>query len=352
MNLEFLDNILSFAVQKAASDIHIVAGTAPTIRVHGHLKKIDSKILTDEDLKSLINNLLSDEQYKVFAKQKELDFAYSIPGKARFRTNVYNQSRGISIAFRVIPDTIRSLKELNVPDGVYDLACQQEGLVLVTGPTGSGKTTTLAGMIDYIDSNFHMHILTVEDPIEYVYRGKKCLINQRELGPHTHSFANALRAALREDPDVILIGEMRDLETISLALTAAETGHLVFGTLHTNSASETINRIVDVFSADQQDQIRAQFSNSILGVISQRLLPTLDGMGRVAAVEIMIATSAIKNMIREGKTHQIPSMIQTGGKYNMQSMDQSLMQHVNNRKISVDQALKFANDVSFIKKAG
>ena len=352
MDLETLNKVLTFAVQKDASDIHIVAGTAPTIRIHGLLKRIDSKILSAEEIDTLIKHFLTEEQHEKFIEKKELDLAYSVPGIARFRTNIYLQSRGISIAFRIIPEKIRNLSELKVPEGVYDLARRQEGLVLVTGPTGSGKSTTLAGMIDMIDSERYMHILTIEDPIEYVYKGKKCLINQRELGPHSHSFANALRAALREDPDVILIGEMRDLETISLALTAAETGHLVFGTLHTNSAAETINRVVDVFPAHQQDQIRAQFSNSILGVISQRLLPTLDKMGRVAVMEIMIATPAIKNLIRERKTHQIPSIIQTGSKYMMQSMDQSLMHYVNERKISIDQAVLFAHDISFFKKAG
>lgn len=352
MNLETLNKILTFAVQKDASDIHIVAGTPPILRVNGKLKRFDSNKLTAVHLKQLVRELLSEKQLHSFEQQKELDFAYSIKNVARFRTNIYNQLHGISIAFRVIPEKIRSLHELGAPEGVYDLAREQEGLVLVTGPTGSGKSTTLAAMIDLIDNERYLHVLTIEDPIEYVYRGNKCLINQRELGPHTKSFANALRAALREDPDVILIGEMRDLETISLALTAAETGHLVFGTLHTNSAAETINRVVDVFPADQQDQIRAQFSDAIIGVISQRLLPTQDGRGRVAAMEVMVATSAIRNLIREGKTHQISSIIQTGGKYNMQTMDQSLMQHIKSRKITRDQAALFAHNVEMFKKAG
>jgi len=351
MDKETLDKFLTFAVQKDASDIHIASGNALTIRINGQLRRIDSKQLSDAQLNQLTKELVSEEQYNYFLESKELDFAYAVPGVARFRTNVYNQLRGISIAFRIIPEHIRTLDELGAPEGVFKLAREQEGLVLVTGPTGSGKSTTLAAMIDLVDSERYMHIITVEDPIEYVYKGQKCLINQRELGLHTKSFANALRAALREDPDVILIGEMRDLETISLALTAAETGHLVFGTLHTNSAAETVNRVVDVFSAEQQDQIRAQFSNSILGVISQRLLPTIDGNGRVAAMEIMVATSAVKNLIREAKTHQLPSIIQTGGQYQMQSMDQNLMKFVNQRKISLDQAVLFAHDVEFFRKA-
>jgi len=296
--------------------------------------------------------LLDEEQKKFLYENKEIDFAYAIPGVARFRTNVYHQLRGMALAFRIIPEKIRSLKELDCPPGVYEMARRQEGLVLVTGPTGSGKSTTLAGMIDLIDTEKNLHIITVEDPIEYVYKGRNCLINQRELGSHTKSFLNALRAALREDPDVILIGEMRDLETISLALTAAETGHLVFATLHTNSAAETVNRVVDVFPAGQQDQIKAQFADSLLGIISQRLIPTLDGNGRVAAMEILFATPAAKNLIREGKSHQIPSVIQTGGQFGMQTMDQSLMKFVQERRISIDLAKLYANDMNFFRKAG
>lgn len=352
MTKESLDKLLRFAVENDASDIHIAASNAPIIRMHGHLKRVDAKVMTSADLDTLIEHLVTEDQKASLKENKELDFAYAIPGVARFRTNVYFQLRGMSIAFRVIPERIRSLEELKAPKGVYQLAREQEGLVLVTGPTGSGKSTTLAGMIDLIDTQRNMHILTIEDPIEYVYKGRNCLINQRELGPHTKSFANALRAALREDPDVILIGEMRDLETIKLALTAAETGHLVFATLHTNSAAETINRVVDVFPAGQQDQIRAQFADALLGVVSQRLIPTTDGNGRVAAMEILFATSAVKNLVRERKSHQISSAIQTGGQFGMISMDQSLMNHVQNRKISIDQAKLYANDVNLFRKAG
>ena len=352
MEKSTLDKLLSFAVKKGASDIHIAANSAPIIRIHGKLNRIDSTVLPAKEVESLLTALLTEEQGKALFEHKELDFAYAIPGIARFRTNVYHQLRGKSIAFRIIPEQIRSLQELNAPEGVYQLAREQEGLVLVTGPTGSGKSTTLAGMIDMIDTERHMHIITIEDPIEYVYKGKNCLINQRELGPHTRSFANALRASLREDPDVILIGEMRDLETISLALTAAETGHLVFATVHTNSAAETVNRVVDVFPAGQQEQIRAQFSDALIGVISQRLIPTMDGNGRVAAMEILMATSAVKNLIREGKSHQIPSAIQTGAQFGMQSLDQSLMQHVQKRNISADQARLYANDTNLFRMAG
>jgi len=352
MDKNTLNTLLQFAVSKEASDIHIAAGSAPIFRIHGTLKRVDGKIVSAEQTDSLIREILDDEQKLDLDKNRELDFAYALPGVARFRTNVYHQLRGKSIAFRIIPEKIRTLQDLNCPAGVYKMAREQEGLVLVTGPTGSGKSTTLAGMIDLINTEKSYHIITVEDPIEYVYPGRNCLINQRELGHHTHSFANALRAALREDPDVILIGEMRDLETISLALTAAETGHLVFATLHTNSAAETVNRVVDVFPAGQQAQIRTQFADSLLGVVSQRLIPTMDGNGRVAAMEIMFATPAAKNLIREGKTHQIPSVIQTGIQFGMQSMDQSLMKFVQDRKISLDQAQLYANDLNFFKKAG
>jgi twitching motility protein PilT len=352
MNKATLDKILAYAVRNEASDIHLASGNVPIIRVHGKLRKMETQPLTNRHLENLIREILTEEQRQFFYSEKELDFAYAVPGVARFRTNVYWQLRGISIAFRVIPERIRTLDELGAPKGVYQLARSREGLVLVTGPTGSGKSTTLAAMIDLIDTERYLHVITIEDPIEYVYKGKNCLINQRELGPHTKSFANALRAALREDPDVILIGEMRDLETISLALTAAETGHLVFATLHTNSAAETIDRVVDVFPAGQQDQIRAQFANCILGVISQRLIPLKSGKGRVAAMEILIATPAIRNLIRERKIHQIPSALQTGNQYGMQTMDQHLAQLVKEGKISIEDALAYAHDPHFFRKAG
>ncbi len=345
MKREQLNKILAFAVKKGASDIHLSSGYPPIIRMHGQLQKMNAQAISADHMNQLVNELLTKEQQNHYESTRELDFAYAISGLARFRTNAYFQLNGKALAFRIIPERIRPLEELGAPQGVYDLARRQEGFVLVTGPTGSGKSTTLAAMIDLIDTERQVHVITIEDPIEYVYKGKNCLINQRELGPHTKSFANALRAALREDPDVILVGEMRDLETISLALTASETGHLVFATLHTNSAAETINRIVDVFPAGQQDQIRAQFADAILGVISQRLLPTKNKMGRVAAMEIMIATPAIRNLIREGKIHQIPSAIQTGAKYGMQLMDQNLLAFVQSGKISGEIALLYAHDI-------
>jgi len=350
MDRSKLNQLLIFAVRKGASDIHVCAGYPPLIRVHGRIQRIDTQPLSEGQMKQLVQTLLTTEQWQYLQQHREFDFAYAVPGVARFRTNVYHQLRGISVAFRVIPEAIRSLEELGAPPGVIALAREQEGLVLVTGPTGSGKSTTLAAMIDLIDKERQVHIITIEDPIEYVYQGRNCLINQRELGPHTRSFANALRAALREDPDVILIGEMRDLETIALALTAAETGHLVFATLHTNSAAETVNRIVDVFPAGQQSQIRVQFADSLLGVISQRLLPTRDGKGRVAAMEIMIATPAVRNLIRECKTHQISSIIQTGAQYGMMSMDQCLYNFVKSGKVAQEVAVLYANDKQLFRK--
>lgn len=344
MDRQQLNKILRFAVERGASDIHLSAGYQPIYRLHGRLQKIETQVISAENMYHLVKELLTKEQWAIYEEFRELDFAYAISGIARFRTNVYFQLNGRALAFRVIPEHIRSLEELGAPPGVYALARRQEGLVLITGPTGSGKSTTMAAMIDLIDTERQVHIITIEDPVEYVYTAKNCLINQRELGPHTKSFANALRAALREDPDVILVGEMRDLETISQALTASETGHLVFATLHTNSASETINRIVDVFPAGQQDQIRAQFADSIQGVISQRLLPTKNKKGRVAVMEIMVATPAIRNLIRERKIHQIPSAIQTGGQYNMQLMDQNLLLFYQMGKISRETALLYSHN--------
>lgn len=334
-----LDKLLTYAVGKGASDIHLSAGYPPMFRIHGALRRVEGPALTATNFMQLTSEVLTPSQKQVFERTWELDFAYAVPNVARFRTNLYLQFRGGGLAFRVIPEKVRSLEELKAPKGVYTLAREHKGLVLVTGPTGSGKSTTLAAMIDLINQERKDHILTIEDPIEYVHHSKNCLINQRELGAHTHSFAAALRAALREDPDVILVGEMRDLETISLALTAAETGHLVFATLHTNSAAETVNRIVDVFPAGQQGQIRAMFANSIQGVISQRLLPLKDGKGRVAAMEIMIATTAVRNLIREQKTHQLSSILQTNAAIGMQTMDQALKNLLQQGLVSEEVAL-------------
>ncbi|MEK7296640.1 MAG: type IV pilus twitching motility protein PilT, partial [Planctomycetota bacterium] len=292
---------------------------------HGEMRKLDAPPLPREEVHSMLYGILNDQQRKSFEEFHELDFAIALTEAGRFRINAFLQSRGESIVFRTIPTVIPSLEQLNMPKIVGDLTKKEKGLVLVTGPTGSGKSTTLAAMIDLINREEKCHILTVEDPIEFVHQSKTSLVNQRELGSHTHSFANALRSALREDPDVILVGEMRDLETISLALTAAETGHLVFGTLHTSSAPKTVDRIVDVFPSEQQAQVRTMFSESIQAVVTQMLLKRKDGKGRVAALEIMIGTPAVKNLIRENKIAQIPSSLQTGRQYGMQTMDQALI---------------------------
>jgi twitching motility protein PilT len=348
MHKSDLDKLLTYAVEKEASDIHLSAGLPPVFRVHGTLRRLDLPPIAPERLHALIAEILTPKQKKHFEESMELDMAYAVPSIARFRTNIYLQARGPGIAFRVIPDKVRSLEELKCPQGIYHLAREHKGLVLVTGPTGSGKTTTLAAMLDLINLERKDHILTIEDPIEYLHRAKNCLVNQRELGEHTASFANALRAALREDPDVILVGEMRDLETISLALTAAETGHLVFATLHTMSAAETVNRIVDVFPPAQQGQVRAMFSNAVMGIVAQRLLPNADGRGRSAAHEIMIATSAVRNLIRESKSHQISSAIQTGGAIGMQTIDMALRQLFRSGTISKETAEAQAQDKNFV----
>lgn len=339
-----LDKLLVFAAQKDASDIHLSAGTQPILRIHGELRRLERSMVTSTGLRTMFKEILTDEQHQTLEGEHELDFAYAIPGTARFRTNLFYQLRGEAAAFRTIPDRVRPLSELKAPQGIHELCNKRKGIVLVTGPTGSGKSTTLAAMIDKINQERKEHILTIEDPIEYVHQNKSCLINQRELGAHTNSFTNALRGALREDPDVILVGEMRDLETIALALTAAETGHLVFATLHTMSAAETVNRIVDVFPPEQQRQIRAMFSNAVEGIVAQRLLPTRDGKGRVGAHEIMLATSAVRNLIREEKTHQIYSAIQTGGAFGMQTMDQALKRFLERGVISQEVAIANATD--------
>ena len=347
-----LDKLLTFAVEKDASDIHLSAGSPPILRIHGKLRRLESQPLTAGQLESVFKDLLSEAQLAGLEKKEEVDFAYPVPEVARFRTNIYCQLRGPAAAFRTIPDRVRSLKELKSPAGLTRLCHARKGLVLVTGPTGSGKSTTLAAMLDLINRERQEHIITIEDPIEYVHESNSCLINQRQLGDHTPSFQHALRSALREDPDVILVGEMRDLETISLALTAAETGHLVFATLHTMNAAETVNRIVDVFPPEQQRQIRAMFSNSVEGIVAQRLGPTNNGKGRVACHEILLATSAIRNLIREEKSHQIHSAIQTGGSVGMQTMDHALKQYLDQGVISKEDALANASDPKVFNLAG
>ncbi len=345
-----IDEIFRIIKEQGASDLHMASGSKPMIRLHSSLQAVDYAELTPELNRKLLYELMTPEQVKQFEKNKEIDFGYEIPGVTRIRCNIFEQRNGVGGVFRLIPTEILTLDQLNLPDQLTKFCDLHRGLVVVTGATGSGKSTTLAAMIDYINDHQPKHILTIEDPIEFVHKMKKALINQREVGSTTHSFSNALRAALREDPDIILVGEMRDLETIKLALTAAETGHLVFGTLHTNSAAQTVDRIIDVFPADEQSQIRVMLSEALKGVVAQRLLPKRGGRGRVAAVEILVATSAIANMIREGKTFQLDSMIQTGKKDGMVSMDSSLSTLVNEGIIERDVAMAHLKDKGVLQR--
>ncbi len=333
-----ISDLLAFSVKNKASDLHLSAGLPPMIRVHGDIRKINVPALDHTAVHDMVYDIMSDGQRKVYEETLECDFSFEIPNLARFRVNAFNHQRGSGAVFRTIPSKILTLEELNCPAIFKDIADTPRGLCLVTGPTGSGKSTTLAAMIDYINDKEFGHILTVEDPIEFVHASKKCLINQREVGPHTLSFNNALRSALREDPDVILVGEMRDLETIRLALTAAETGHMVFGTLHTSSAAKTIDRIIDVFPAAEKEMVRSMLSESLRAVISQTLLKTKDEQGRVAAHEIMIGTPAIRNLIREAKIPQMYSAIQTGQNVGMQTLDQNLQDLVKRNVVSANEA--------------
>ncbi|TSE34872.1 Twitching mobility protein [Tepidimonas fonticaldi] len=330
--------LLAFAVKNKASDLHLSAGLPPMIRVHGDVRRINVEPLDHKQVHAMVYDIMTDAQRKAYEEFLECDFSFEIAGLSRFRVNAFNQHRGAAAVFRTIPSKVLTLQDLNAPRIFADLAMKPRGLVLVTGPTGSGKSTTLAAMVDHRNEHDAGHILTIEDPIEFVHESKKSLVNQREVGPMTHSFAAALRSALREDPDVILVGEMRDLETIRLAMTAAETGHLVFGTLHTSSAAKTIDRIVDVFPAEEKDMIRAMLSESLVAVISQTLLKTADGKGRVAAHEIMIGTPAIRNLIRENKVAQMYSAIQTGQQYGMQTLDQSLIDLVRRNAVTAAEA--------------
>jgi twitching motility protein PilT len=335
-----IDELLERMVEANASDLHVTTGTPPAIRVRGEVERLEGfDPLTGEQTQQLLYRILSSEQQKNFELSRQLDFSYSMPGLARFRVNVYFQRESIGAAFRLIPTELKTLEELGIPDSLHVLAEKPRGLVLVTGPTGSGKSTTLAAIIDEINRNRSEHILTIEDPIEFLHRHKRCIVNQREIGPDATTFADALRAALRQDPDVILVGEMRDLETISTALTAAETGHLVFGTLHTQSAPSTIDRIIDVFPAEQQEQVRIQIANSLQGVVTQALLPTADKMGRVPALEILLPDDAVRNLIRQGKVEQIYSVMQTNTGRGMQTMEQSLGDLIMRRVVDLEVGL-------------
>src|SRR5215813_7874118 len=329
--------LLAFGVEQGASDCHLSSGEPPMLRIHGDLKKLEHEALAKEQVHAMVYDIMNDALRKTFESTLEVDFSFELGDIARFRVNVFMQRKGEGAVFRTIPSKVLTLEQLGMPPILKKLCDKEKGLILVTGPTGSGKSTTLAGMIDYLNEDFEGHILTVEDPIEFVHKSKKCLVNQRELGFHTHSFANALRAALREDPDIILVGEMRDLETIQLALTAAETGHLVFGTLPTSSAPKTVDRVIDVFPPSQQAQIRAQFAESIEAVITQTLLKKKGG-GRVAALEIMTGTTAVRNLVREGKIHQIPGTMQVSQKDGMQTMDMALQSLVSRGLVSKEEA--------------
>jgi twitching motility protein PilT len=339
-----IDQFLKVLVEQGGSDLHLTTGSPPVIRVHGHMQKVKFRELSPKDVETLVYEIMEEDWRARFLDSMDFDFAYEVKELARFRVNVFWQRKGLAAVLRTIPTKILTAQQLGLPEAVLRFCMLTKGLVLVTGPTGSGKSTTLAAMVDHINETRADHILTIEDPIEFVHPNKKSLVNQREIGTNTKSFANALRAALREDPDVILVGEMRDKETIELGITAAETGHLVFGTLHTNSAPKTVDRIIDVFPADQQDQIRAMLAESLKGVISQVLLRKKGGKGRAAAQEIMVGTSAISNLIRENKVHQIPSMIQTGKKDGMQLLDQHILEFMMADAVEAEEAYMKSNN--------
>jgi len=332
-----ITELLAFSAKQGASDLHLSAGLPPMIRVDGDVRRINLPAMDHKQVHSLIYEIMNDKQRKDFEEFLETDFSFEVPGVARFRVNAFNQNRGAGGVFRTIPSKVLSMEELGMGQVFRDVSMVPRGLVLVTGPTGSGKSTTLAAMVDYINDNKYEHILTIEDPIEFVHESKKCLVNQREVHRHTHGFNEALRSALREDPDIILVGELRDLETIRLAMTAAETGHLVFGTLHTTSAAKTIDRIIDVFPAEEKSMVRSMLSESLQAVVAQTLMKKVGG-GRVAAHEIMIGTSAIRNLIREDKVAQMYSAIQTGAQVGMQTMDQCLTDLIDKRIITRENA--------------
>jgi twitching motility protein PilT len=331
-------DLLKLAHERKASDIHLTVHSPAMMRIHGELRPVDDKALTPPDTLAMAKDLMTNAQYEAFMESGDLDFSYGIPNVSRYRVNIYRQKGQVSMTIRLIPSRIPAMEELGLPAIAEEFAKKPQGLVLVTGPTGSGKSTTLAAMVDYINRTRNEHIITLEDPVEFVHNHKSCIVNQREVGADTKSFSSGLRAALRQDPDVILVGEMRDLETISIAITAAETGHLVFGTLHTADAPQTIDRIIDVFPTEAQQQVRVQLASVLLGVMAQRLLPTADGRGRVAAIEVLVNTPAVANLIRSEKVHQIRSTMQTGRSMGMQTMDMALRELLQQRIITVDTA--------------
>jgi twitching motility protein PilT len=345
-----LSDYLFDAIGMGASDLHITAGLPPMVRIHGKVESLNYPPLTPNATRELIYDILTADQRQRLENDWELDFSYSLPRTARFRVNVYFQRGALGAAFRAIPEVIKNISELGLPEAVEEMTEKPRGLVLVTGPTGSGKSTTLAAMIDKINETRHEHIMSVEDPIEFLHHHKKCIVNQREVNQDTKSFAQALKHVLRQDPDVILVGEMRDLETISLAVTAAETGHLVFGTLHTQDTPQTVDRIIDVFPPHQQHQVRAQLANALQGIITQTLIPRKDGRGRVVACEVLVPTPGVRNLIREAKNHQIYSAIQTGGKYGMQTMDAALVELVRRALITEEEAEKRSSNPDELRR--
>jgi twitching motility protein PilT len=339
-----IDSFFKLMGEQKASDLHLSTNNPPMLRINGELVRVDYPALRNDELKAMVYEIAPEGKIKIFEETSDIDFGYEVPGVARYRANFFQQKYGISAVFRLIPSNVLTVEDLGLPPVLKKFPMLKKGMVLVTGPTGSGKSTTLAAMMDYANLHRHDHIITVEDPIEFVHRSQNCLVQHREVGVHTRSFAAALRGALREDPDILLVGELRDLETIELALTAAATGHLVFGTLHTSSASKAVDRIIDVFPTNQQNQIRATLAESLKGVVAQNLFKRIDKPGRVAALEILVVDMAIANLVREGKTHQIPGMIQVGKKKGNQPLDDAIMDHLRHARISPEEAYDKAGD--------